>query len=199
MSMQTLGSPSRQPPSPRARLPPRRPGPPRHPPDPAPIRPREMADRHRLRHHQPSRGPGCPRPPRRLDTRPLTHRSAAPHPRCHLRRRRLPGPNPQRPPGHGHPAQPGHRNPEARRLARVSGRVVWPGSALVAPGRCRRREDRTTARLGCLHAFQVCGSGSGAGQEPPEGARCQAPIWARRRSTESSLIRTSSPDGIVTS
>jgi NAD(P)-dependent dehydrogenase (short-subunit alcohol dehydrogenase family) len=37
-------------------------GHPHHPPDPAPVRPREMADRHRLRHHQPDRRPGHPAP-----------------------------------------------------------------------------------------------------------------------------------------
>jgi len=32
------------------------------------------------------------------------------HPRSDLRRRRLPGPHGQRAPGHGHPAEPGHRH-----------------------------------------------------------------------------------------
>jgi hypothetical protein len=51
------------------------------------------------------------RPPGRLDPRPLGHRGAAPPPRCHLRRGRLPDPHRHRPQGHGQPAQPRHRHP----------------------------------------------------------------------------------------
>ena len=43
--------------------------------------------------------------------RPLERRGAAPHPRCHLRRGRLPGLHGHRPAGHGEPAQPRHRHP----------------------------------------------------------------------------------------
>ena len=79
------------------------------PAGPVPGR-QEVADHHRLRDHQPDRHPGQPRRSRRLDSRPLADRSPAPHPRCHLPRGRLPGPHRQRPPGHGHPAQPRHRD-----------------------------------------------------------------------------------------
>jgi len=68
----------------RAGLPARRSGHPRHPPDPAPVRPGEMAHRHCLRHHQPDRQPSLPGPARQMDTRALAHRNAAPHPRHHL-------------------------------------------------------------------------------------------------------------------
>src|SRR4029450_3521818 len=54
----------------------------------------------RLRHHQPARRPSKPRPPGRLDPRPLGHRGAAPPRRHHLRRRRRPAP-PHPPPPAG--------------------------------------------------------------------------------------------------
>ena len=98
----------------RAGLPPRGPGHRRHPPDP-PANQREVADRHRLRDHQPDRQPSQRRPARGMDPRPLAHRGPAPHPRRHLRRGLLPDPHRQRPPGHGHPAEPGHRHLETRR------------------------------------------------------------------------------------
>ena len=66
------------------------------PAGPAPERQEEMADLHHLRHYQPDRRPGHRRPARRMDTRSLADRGAAPHPRCHLRRRRLPDPHRQR-------------------------------------------------------------------------------------------------------
>jgi hypothetical protein len=86
-------------------LPSRRPGDPHHPPGPAACRP-VMAGRDGVRGHQPHRRPGPPRPPRELPARPLGHRGAAPPPRHHLRRGRLPGPHRQHTQGHGQPAQP---------------------------------------------------------------------------------------------
>ena len=106
-------------------LPARRPGHLPHPPDPAAGR-REVADRHRLRHHQPGRPPGNPGPARRLDPRPLADRGAAPHPRRQLRRRRLPDPHRQRTPGHGHPAQPRHRDLENGRARQHRRRLQAP-------------------------------------------------------------------------
>jgi predicted transposase YbfD/YdcC len=70
-----------------------------------------LANRDRLRHHQPHRRPSPPRPAGRLDPRPLGHRGAAPHPRHYLRRGRLPAPHRHRAPRHGQPAQPRHRHP----------------------------------------------------------------------------------------
>jgi hypothetical protein len=99
----------RSPPSP-AWTSPRRPGDPHHPPRPAAHRP-PLAHHDGLRGHQPHRRPGQPRPPGRLDPRPLGHRGAAPPPRCHLRRGRLPGPHRHRPTRHGQPARPRHRHP----------------------------------------------------------------------------------------
>ncbi|MCG5220577.1 ISAs1 family transposase [Streptosporangium sp. KLBMP 9127] len=47
---------------------------------------RQMADRHRLRHHQPAHPPGRPRRPRNLDPWPPEHRKQTPpRPRRHLR------------------------------------------------------------------------------------------------------------------
>ena len=54
------------------------------------------------------------------------HRGPAPHPRRHLRRRRLPDPHRQRPPGHGHPAQPRHRHPQTRRPPQHRRRLPLP-------------------------------------------------------------------------
>jgi predicted transposase YbfD/YdcC len=51
-----------------------------------------LAVRDGVRGHQPHRHPGQLRPPGRLRARPLGHRGAAPHPRCHCRRGRLPDP-----------------------------------------------------------------------------------------------------------
>jgi predicted transposase YbfD/YdcC len=99
-----------------------------------PLAGHKVAHRDRVRHHQPHRRPGQPRPPGRLHPRALGHRGAAPHPRCHLRRERLPGPHRHRPPRHGQPAQPRHRHPQAhghrniaaalRRNARDATRVL---------------------------------------------------------------------------
>ena len=81
---------------PPVRVPPRRPGHPGHPQDPRPAHP-AVADRDRLRDHQPPLRPGQPRPPGRPAARPLGDRGAAPRPRHHLRRGRLPGPHRRRP------------------------------------------------------------------------------------------------------
>jgi DDE_Tnp_1-associated len=80
------------------RVPPRRPSPPSHPhhPRPAPPSP-AVHDRDGLRHHQPHPRPGQPRPARRPHPGALGDRSAAPHPRHHLRRGRLPSPHRRRP------------------------------------------------------------------------------------------------------
>jgi hypothetical protein len=137
----------------RARLPARRPGHLPDPPGPSAGR-RQVADRHRLRHHQPGRPPGHPRPARRLDPRPLADRGTAPPPRRQLRRRRLPDPHRQRTPGHGHPAQPGHRNLEngrahqyRRRLpAPRPGRHPDPGNPRTRPG--MNKTDMTRPRRG---------------------------------------------------
>jgi hypothetical protein len=94
-----------------------------------------LARRGGVRGHQPHRRPSPARPPGRVDPRALGHRGAAPPPRCHLRRGRLPGPHRHRPTGHGQPAQPlaiailrlhGDRNIAAalRRNARDATRVL---------------------------------------------------------------------------
>jgi hypothetical protein len=49
------------------------------------------------RGHQPHCRPGPPCPPGRLDPGSPGHRGVAPHPRCHLRRGRQPGPHRHRP------------------------------------------------------------------------------------------------------
>jgi predicted transposase YbfD/YdcC len=91
-------------------FPQRRPGHPDHPPHP-PERLSEMEDRDQLRHHQPARRQGPPRPARRMDPGSLEDREpAALGTRCHLRRRPLPGQDRHRPARHGHLAQPGHQH-----------------------------------------------------------------------------------------
>jgi hypothetical protein len=77
---------------PPLRLSPCRPGPPGHPQEPCLACPAAVHDRDRLRGHQPRLRAGQPGPPRRSAARALGHRGAAPHPRCHLRRGRLSGP-----------------------------------------------------------------------------------------------------------
>ena len=117
----------------RAGLPLRGPGHLRHPPDP-PAGQQEVADRHRLRGHQPDRHPGQRQPARRMDPRPLEDREpAALGPRRHLQRGRLPGPHQKRPARHGHPAEPRHRHHE-------NGRSSQHRRHLPAP-RPRRRQN----------------------------------------------------------
>jgi hypothetical protein len=58
--------------------------------------------------------------------RPLADRGPAPPPRRQLRRRRLPDPHRQRTPGHGHPAQPGHRHLENGRARQYRRRLPAP-------------------------------------------------------------------------
>jgi predicted transposase YbfD/YdcC len=60
----------------RAGVPARRPGHPDHPPHPPPRQP-QVANRDKLRDHQPARGPGPPRPARHTDPRPLEDRKPA--------------------------------------------------------------------------------------------------------------------------
>ncbi|MGN9846569.1 ISAs1 family transposase [Nonomuraea sp. H19] len=61
-------------------------------------------------------GRAHPCPARRADPRALERRDPAPHPRCHLSRRRLQGPHRRRTPDTGRPAQPGHRPDPPHRL-----------------------------------------------------------------------------------
>jgi predicted transposase YbfD/YdcC len=67
---------------------------------------------------KPARRTGHRRRTRRDDPRPLVGRDAAPHPRCHLRRGRLPTPHRKRTPGHGRLPQPRHRRTSPHRPQR---------------------------------------------------------------------------------
>jgi hypothetical protein len=118
----------RDPPSPshddrRSGLPPCRTGAAHHPPGPLLAQP-PLARRDGVRGHQPYRHPSQPRPPGRLDPRPLGHRGVAPPPRRHLRRGRLPGPHRRRSPHHGQPAKPRHRHPACPRPPRYRRRFA---------------------------------------------------------------------------
>ena len=114
----------------RSRTPPR---PSASPAASGPERREEMAHRHRLRDHQPGRRARLHPPSSPQWIRGHWQiEAAAPHPRRQLRRRRLPDPHWQRPPGHGCPAQPRHRDPENGRARQI---------ARPAPPRPRRHPD----------------------------------------------------------
>jgi 2-hydroxycyclohexanecarboxyl-CoA dehydrogenase len=83
------------------------PGPPGHSQD-SPAARQQVAGRDRLRDYQPPLPARPPRrrPPGRPAARPLGDRGAAPRPRHHLRRGRLPGPHRRRPRRHGGLAEP---------------------------------------------------------------------------------------------
>jgi hypothetical protein len=66
------------------------------------------------------------------------------HPRHHLWRRRFPGPHWQRPSGHGHPVQPGHRHLQTQRLPQHRRRVPLPRPRRYpGPGHPRAHPDMT--------------------------------------------------------
>jgi predicted transposase YbfD/YdcC len=116
---------------------PRRLGDPGHPPRPRAGQP-PLAQRHRLRRHQPGPGQRQPRPVGRLAARELADREpAALGPRRDLRRRRLYRTHRQPPPGAGQPAQPGRRRAAASRPPQPRRRAATyrprPGPAACRP------------------------------------------------------------------
>jgi hypothetical protein len=112
----------------RVHLPTRRAGHPGHAQDPPPSEP-AMADRNRLRDHQPRLRPGQPCPARRPHPRALDNRERpALRAGCDLRRGRLPGPGWHRPAGHGVPAQPRDRRAQPRPAGQPRHRLTPPRS-----------------------------------------------------------------------